>query len=94
MSDNRRRFIAIHSALKKLYSTEPRGNLARHLTTFAMLISGMGKFRDTCNLSPYLLRSCQDQLEKLQRLWHGSNVEQKLAKSLNVGSDVRAESFD
>lgn len=41
MSDNRRRFIAIHSALKKLYSTEPRGNLARHLTTLAMLISGI-----------------------------------------------------
>ncbi len=41
MSDNRRRFVAVHSALKKLYSTEPRGNLARHLTTLAMLISGI-----------------------------------------------------
>ncbi len=41
MSDNRRRFMAIHSALKKLYPTEPRGNLARHLNTLAMLISGI-----------------------------------------------------
>lgn len=41
MSDNRRRFLAIHQAIKKLYPTEPRGNLARHLTTLAMLISGI-----------------------------------------------------
>jgi hypothetical protein len=41
MSDNRRRFMAIHQALKKLYPVEPRGNLARHLTTLAMLISGI-----------------------------------------------------
>lgn len=41
MSDNRRRFVAIHSALKKLSPEEPRGNFARHLTTLAMLISGI-----------------------------------------------------
>jgi len=41
MSDNRRRFVAIHNAIKKLYPTEPRGNLARHLMTLAMLISGI-----------------------------------------------------
>lgn len=41
MSDNRRRFLAIHSALKKLYPKEPCGNLARHLNTLAMLISGI-----------------------------------------------------
>ena len=41
MSDNRRRFTAIHRALKKLYPTEPRGNQARHLTTLAMIISGI-----------------------------------------------------
>ncbi len=41
MSDNRRRFVAIHKAIKKLYPTQPRGNTARHLTTLAMLISGI-----------------------------------------------------
>ena len=41
MSDNRRRFVAIHKAIKKLYPIEPRGNLARHLNTLAMLISGI-----------------------------------------------------
>ena len=41
MSDNRRRFVAIYKAIKKLYPVEPRGNLARHLTTLAMLISGI-----------------------------------------------------
>ena len=41
MSDNRRRFVAIHNAIKKLYPGQPRGNLARHLMTLAMLISGI-----------------------------------------------------
>ena len=41
MSDNRRRFVAIHRALKTLYPIEPGGNLARHLNTLAMLISGI-----------------------------------------------------
>ena len=41
MSDNRRRFVAIRKAIRKLYPVEPRGNTARHLTTLAMLISGM-----------------------------------------------------
>jgi len=41
VSDNRRRFVAIHNAIKKLYPYEPCGNLARHLTTLAMLISGI-----------------------------------------------------
>lgn len=41
MSDNRRRFVAILKAIRKLYPTEPRGNTARHLTTLAMLISGI-----------------------------------------------------
>jgi hypothetical protein len=41
MSDNRRRFCAIHTALKRLYPTPPQGNFARHLLTLAMLISGI-----------------------------------------------------
>ncbi len=41
MSDNRKRFAAIYNAIRKLYPTEPCGNTARHLTTLAMLISGI-----------------------------------------------------
>jgi len=41
LSDNRRRFVAIYKAIKELYPIEPLGNTARHLTTLAMLISGI-----------------------------------------------------
>ncbi len=41
MSDNGRRFVAVHRALKRLYPTTPRGYLARHLVTLAQLISGI-----------------------------------------------------
>lgn len=41
MSDNRRRYRAIRSALKGLYPEEPQGNLARHLHTLAAFISGI-----------------------------------------------------
>src|SRR6516225_9771205 len=41
MSDNLRRYRAIHNALKQAYPTQPTGNVARHLHTLAMLISGI-----------------------------------------------------
>ena len=41
MSDNLRRYFAIQKALKSLRPTEPKGNLARHLNTLAMLIAGI-----------------------------------------------------
>jgi len=41
MSDNLRRYFAIQKALKSLYPTQPKGNLARHLNTLAMLIAGI-----------------------------------------------------
>jgi hypothetical protein len=41
VSDNHRRFAAIYNAIKKLYPTEPTGNLTRHLATLAMLINGI-----------------------------------------------------
>jgi len=41
MSDNLRRYHAIRDALKQLYPTEPKGRLARHLNTIAMLVSGV-----------------------------------------------------
>jgi len=41
MSDNLRRYHAIHNALTHAYPAQPTGNLARHLTTLAALISGI-----------------------------------------------------
>lgn len=41
MSDNLRRYFAIQMALKQLRPTEPKGNVARHLNTLAMLVSGI-----------------------------------------------------
>src|SRR2546426_10956194 len=41
MSDNLRRYRAIHNALKQAYPAQPTGNLARHLSTLAALISGI-----------------------------------------------------
>src|SRR6266436_588233 len=41
MSDNLRRYRAIHQALKQGYPGEPSGRLAQHLTTLAAFISGI-----------------------------------------------------
>jgi hypothetical protein len=41
MSDNLRRYCDILAALRKLCRQEPKGNHARHLTTLALLISGI-----------------------------------------------------
>ena len=41
MSDNLRRYRAIHNALKQASPAQPTGNVARHLHTLAMLISGI-----------------------------------------------------
>jgi len=41
MSDNLRRYRAIHRALLPGYPAVPKGHRARHLTTFAALISGI-----------------------------------------------------
>lgn len=41
MSDNLQRYFAIQKALKSLRPTEPKGNVARHLNTLAMFISGI-----------------------------------------------------
>ena len=49
MSDNLRRFSAIHQCLNQLYPTPPTGNLARQLTTLAALISGIVGSK-SCNL--------------------------------------------
>ena len=41
MSDNLRRYRAIHNALTQCYAEAPSGRLAQHLTTLAALISGI-----------------------------------------------------
>src|SRR6266853_1435413 len=41
MSDNLRRYRAIHHALTQAYPTAPTGNFARHVQTLAALISGI-----------------------------------------------------
>lgn len=41
MSDNLTRYFAIQTALKSLRPTAPKGNVARHLNTLAMLVSGI-----------------------------------------------------
>lgn len=41
MSDNLRRYRAIHAALKQAYGMELKGNVARHVATLAALISGI-----------------------------------------------------
>src|ERR1700745_2665204 len=41
MSDNLRRYHAIRNALTQAYPAPPTGNLARHLSTLAALISGI-----------------------------------------------------
>ena len=47
MSDNVRTYRAVRTALKRLYPTEPQGNLARHLNTLAGLVSGIVGSRRT-----------------------------------------------
>ena len=41
LSDNLKRYFAIKNALKQMRPTKPTGNVARHLDTLAMLVSGI-----------------------------------------------------
>ena len=47
MSDNLRRYRAIHEALTQWLSGRTTGNMARHLTTLAALISGIVASKST-----------------------------------------------
>jgi hypothetical protein len=47
MSDNLRRYRAIHNALRQWYPGKPTGNRARHLVTLAALISGIVASKST-----------------------------------------------
>jgi hypothetical protein len=47
MSDASRVFRSINNALRKMYPGEPRGNVARHLTTLAAMICGIVRSQKT-----------------------------------------------
>ncbi len=66
MSDNRRRYRAIKSAIKQLYPTEPKGNTARHLQTLSALISGIVGSKST-NL-PAIAGKVPDRTKKESRV--------------------------
>lgn len=66
VSDNRRVYRTIRMALKQMYPTEPKGNVARMLTTLAALVSGivLGK---SCQL-PSIARKAPDQAKADSRI--------------------------
>lgn len=66
MSDNRTRYRAIKKALKQLYPSAPKGNLARHLDTLAGLISGIVGSKST-NL-PHIASRVPDETDPHSRV--------------------------
>jgi hypothetical protein len=66
VSDNRQVYRTIRMALKQMYPTEPKGNLARMLTTLAALVSGivLGK---SCQL-PTIARKAPDRAKADSRI--------------------------
>jgi hypothetical protein len=58
MSDNRRIYRTIRAAIRQLYPSEPKGNLARHLNTLACLIGGIVQGK-SCQL-PAIARHAPD----------------------------------
>lgn len=58
MSDNRRIYSTIRNALRQLYPSEPKGNLARHLNTLAGLVAGIVQAK-SCQL-PAIARHTPD----------------------------------
>jgi hypothetical protein len=61
MSDSRRVYRAIRQAVKQLYPSEPRGNVARHLNTLAGMVTGivLGK---SCQLPTLAEKAPDDSL--------------------------------
>jgi hypothetical protein len=66
MSDNRRVYRIIRMALKQMYPTEPKGNVARKLTTLAAMVSGIVLSRN-CQL-PSIARKAPDQARTDSRI--------------------------
>ena len=66
MSDNLRVYRAVRDALHQLYPTEPRGDFARHLTTLAMLITGIVQSQKS--QLPALARKIPDRAQPQSRI--------------------------
>jgi len=65
MSEKPRRFRTIRDGLKKLYPSEPKGNLTRHLNTLAAMISGIVGSR--CSHLPAIAKQVPDGTKKESR---------------------------
>ena len=77
MSDNLRRYRAIHDALRQWYPDEPTGNGARHLSTLAALISGIVASK-SCHL-PHIAMKVPDGTKHESRIkrftrWIGNDT--------------------
>jgi hypothetical protein len=66
MSDNRRVYRTIKKAMKQLYPSEPKGNLARMLNTLAAMVSGIVLGR-SCQL-PTIARKAPDHAKADSRI--------------------------
>ena len=66
MSDNLRVYRAVHDALHQRSPTEPKGNYARHLTTLAMMITGIVQSRHS--QLPALARKAPDRVQPQSRV--------------------------
>ena len=66
MSDNRRVYRTIRMAMRQLYPREPKGNIARMLTTLAALVSGIVQGK-SCQL-PTIARKAPDQARADSRI--------------------------
>ncbi len=66
MSDNRRVYRTIRTALKQMYPTEPKGNTGRMLTTLVALVSGIVQGK-SCQL-PTIARKAPDHAKTDSRI--------------------------
>jgi len=85
MSDNLRRYCDIHAALRKLCRHEPKGNHARHLTTLALLISGIVGSKK-CQLTAVATKAASGSLResRIKRLTHGYKTSASPPKSISA----------
>ena len=81
MNDNLRRYFDIQKALKSLRPTEPKGNVARHLNTLAMLIAGIVGSQK-CNLPDIASKvpngsKPQSRVRRIERFLNNKSIDAK-----------------
>jgi hypothetical protein len=79
MTDNVRRYRSILKSLKNLHSEEPKGNMARHLTTLAAMTSGIIGSR-SCQLPAIAsktadLRKLDSRIKNFSRWLNNDNID-------------------